>query len=953
LNILDSVTSLGVGVFDSCSSLTSIHLPAGLTSIPQGTFGNCSSLNNPALPSSVTSIGDYAFRNCQGLTTIVIPPGVTSLGDEAFVDCHNLTSVNIPSGVSTLEGAFVGTGLTSITIPGGVTNIISGEFQSCPNLVNVCFQGNAPSTDGTVFRYDYALSVVYYINGTQGWQATFNNVPTSACSDCGVVIPPNPPVANIAKFRVGFDQMDLTAANGINDPITLRKDVSALSSAQSLLGGGMVADGVTPLLFIINGTPTNYFFGANFVNGSNPNGAFLNHLYVFDGSQWNQSTNITVPASGTAFAYLQGFNWNQFVPGTSPANEVDVNLTLNNGGQQITSASFGIRPVPVVLVHGIADSGSTWSTGFLNALYQNLPSDFVKTITYGVGSGNNNFGWPCTTEDFLPLAQEVDGELKGVEYTWSQNWAFTRYDAVGHSQGGVILRTLCQDGLVPGVDDVVSENNLFRGRFHKVVTIGAPHNGSTIITLYDKQPGLKNLYETWGGVMTALQKFDSDGDQIQLINNPNFPVDSRIPFNCVQTTIHGGQTADSDVTKNPLSYNLGLNAIIPAGLPHAGQTLGEVFIPNGSDGVVDFASQGGGPGTPRTYYSDKDIAHAHIDLPTIVEIFGVSLFNVPADHTQTASADVGAKVAALLSDPYANFGPFILPPAADPNGNIYGTWFPSTHQVPCITETPVGSNTYDFDFAIPVNYPAAGPITWTAQNYNTNGTSADGLTMLVNTNDSTQMVLTVDDGVTGQVVVSGIYNTTSGDIVSATPVVAVSSPPAVGANLNAIELEPSEVSLGVGNSVPTQIWGDYSNGSQVRLFTPPDQVVYGSSNTNVASANTNGVVTLNSQGSAVIQATYSGFSAQMQVSTASPMTPEMLFPVKTNGAFGFTLLSSRGITNVVMASTNLTTWSPLRTLLPTNSLTQFIDSDAITYPDRFYRVLIPSISTSITSPLAQ
>jgi hypothetical protein len=67
----DTVTSVGVGAFDDCASLTAV-----------------------TIPDSVTSIGDYAFQDCASMVTVTIGNGVTSIGDEAFLDCSSLQKIS-------------------------------------------------------------------------------------------------------------------------------------------------------------------------------------------------------------------------------------------------------------------------------------------------------------------------------------------------------------------------------------------------------------------------------------------------------------------------------------------------------------------------------------------------------------------------------------------------------------------------------------------------------------------------------------------------------------------------------------------------------------------------------------------------------------------------------------------------------------------------------------------
>jgi hypothetical protein len=190
-----SVTSIGEGTFEYCSSLASVSIPNGVTSIGVDAFYDCYAMASVTIPNSVTSIGEDAFRGCSGLTSVAIPYGVTSIGSETFENCYSLASVAIPTSVTSIgEDAFYGcSGLTSLTIPSSVTSIGQEAFRACSSLTSVTipnsvtsignyafyvcsaltsayFQGNAPASFGNgVFDYDAAGFTIYYPANATGF----------------------------------------------------------------------------------------------------------------------------------------------------------------------------------------------------------------------------------------------------------------------------------------------------------------------------------------------------------------------------------------------------------------------------------------------------------------------------------------------------------------------------------------------------------------------------------------------------------------------------------------------------------------------------------------------------------------------------------------------------------------------------------------------------------------
>ena len=185
MNRTRKVTSIGLGAFTHCESLTSVTIPNSVTSIGDGAFYECSSLTSVTIPNSVTSIGDKAFQYCGGLTSVIIGNSVTSIGNYAFWGCGGLTSVTIGNSVtsigksafnscSSLTSVTIGNSVTSIgewafydcetlgsvTIPNSVTSIGYGAFQYCGGLTSVIIGNSVTSIGGEAFQYCRGLTSV-------------------------------------------------------------------------------------------------------------------------------------------------------------------------------------------------------------------------------------------------------------------------------------------------------------------------------------------------------------------------------------------------------------------------------------------------------------------------------------------------------------------------------------------------------------------------------------------------------------------------------------------------------------------------------------------------------------------------------------------------------------------------------------------------------------------------
>ena len=162
--IPDSVTTIGDYAFVFCGSLTSITIPDSVTTIGMWAFASCSSLTSITIPDSVTKFGDSAFANSDKLTSVIIGNGVTEISNNAFWDCNSLASITIGDSVTTIGGYvfYYCYRLTSIIIPDSVTTIGDGAFYYCSGLESVTI-GESVTTIGNCAFYEcYNLTSITF-----------------------------------------------------------------------------------------------------------------------------------------------------------------------------------------------------------------------------------------------------------------------------------------------------------------------------------------------------------------------------------------------------------------------------------------------------------------------------------------------------------------------------------------------------------------------------------------------------------------------------------------------------------------------------------------------------------------------------------------------------------------------------------------------------------------------
>lgn len=190
VTIGDSVTAIGVELFNECRNLTCAIIGNNVKEINMKAFNRCDSLTNISIPNSVTTIGDLVFEYCCSITDITIPNSVEKIGYAVFSNCTSLKYVKIEDsktyltgddykrqfdncpieelylGRSTMDIGINLNNIKSLTIGNPVTNVdIYGTFNSSLETITLMCS-NPPVIRECFLSSNYVNSVVYVPQGT-------------------------------------------------------------------------------------------------------------------------------------------------------------------------------------------------------------------------------------------------------------------------------------------------------------------------------------------------------------------------------------------------------------------------------------------------------------------------------------------------------------------------------------------------------------------------------------------------------------------------------------------------------------------------------------------------------------------------------------------------------------------------------------------------------------------
>lgn len=325
VTIPDTVQQVDPAVFQNCTKLVSVKLPAGLAEIDQYMFANCISLQHVDMPDSITKINIYAFHNCTSLTSLALPKNLSSLSVGCFDKCINLQHVVVPPSVISFPKDDVG---------------VYNPFKYSPVTVYV----EKKSTADKFFTNNLEeLQASAMANGGSLKVVTLSSVADPASIDVGSLelMDAGKRVSVAGNFPIGsyLDVQPLTSGSAYNTFANQANDKAFTAYSLALLPSGAAANG--PFTLTI-GKPAEYSSSAS--------------LYAADGALQTDFAEDCFTATLSALGPVALIDTKESTGSTEVTS-----VTLNKSALSLEVGKTG-KLSATVLPNSATNKSVTWSS---------------------------------------------------------------------------------------------------------------------------------------------------------------------------------------------------------------------------------------------------------------------------------------------------------------------------------------------------------------------------------------------------------------------------------------------------------------------------------------------------------------------------------------------------------------------------------------------------------------
>jgi pimeloyl-ACP methyl ester carboxylesterase len=639
-------------------------------------------------------------------------------------------------------------------------------------------------------------------------------------------------------------------------------------------------------------------------------GAVVFSLSVGSGGTLSNVDGSALPASGihtTAVGTQQMAFALYTVPDQVGSGSVSLGSSFAPDGQstsfQQTPWSLQLLQTPVVLVHGLWDTGTAWD-GMKGPL-DDANINFEKVVYYDP--------LLCSAGRFYIYHGVVVNQIQQMLATQrSAGIAVTRADVVAHSMGGILTRMDAYNS------DNFRPDNYNMGYIRRVITVDTPHWGATpaqfLYDLAQDSPGFETFMAAAGhpilyGAVQDLSPYSFAGLSGGTSSAARQPL--ALPSCAVSCSVH----YDDDFSL-PLSFIYGLAKVRELALNPSYQALfqnllcgenlaitdddvaieGKLFFRGWDDGIVGTSSQAGGCGSVANF-ADTD----HINAPNSPAVQSAIIQLLQGPVSAFASSGFPAVTAGDLSTQICNSGAS----TAVKEPNPLGGHFSPQAQISLITLTlPTNGSTANPGDQISMQAQPVPGATVQEVDFVVTSENNQVVAWDIITNFPFSNTITLPTNLLGPLTITAAGQDAQGDydIEQAT----IEILPGPGLTLQSISVYPTNLSFSqLMTPQALDLTGTYSDGVQRDITVGGAGTGYSTSAPLVANVDQNGNVSASGNGTAQITVTNGGLTMQVpvQVSLQPPQVlsiqPNSLEPGMSNVSLIITGLNLGGTTNLL------------------------------------------------------